>query len=262
MSHGDRGDGAGRDDRPDRGRRRPGRRRPGRRRDRGAAGVGALTSLVAWTVLLSGLWLWAGEVTGGPGLPHSAFGAPAGRAEAGDAADGTGVAGDGGAERPPPRAPLPGSAAPESVTVDAVGVAAEVVPRGLDEDGGVEPPPYEAPELVAWHEDGAAPGAEGVAVLVGHRDTERAPAVFHELAEVEPGDRVRVSRTDGRVALFTVDGVDTVSRADFDAAEVYGQRSPGAAELRLLTCGGPFDPEGGGYAANVVVSAYLTGAAD
>ncbi|SOD65064.1 LPXTG-site transpeptidase (sortase) family protein [Streptomyces zhaozhouensis] len=222
--------------------------------DRGRAGVGALTSLVAWTVLLCGLWLWARDVTGGPGLPPLAFGAAAGRAEAGA----------GHAERdelPPPRAPLPGDAVPESVTVDAAGVAAEVVPRGLDEDGGVEAPPYEAPELVGWYADGAAPGAEGAAVLVGHRDTESAPAVFHELADVEPGDRVRVTRADGQVALFTVDDVRTVPRADFDPDRVYGQRTPGAAELRLLTCGGAFDPGGGGYAANVVVSAYLTGVA-
>ncbi|GAA3877386.1 class F sortase [Streptomyces sedi] len=224
--------------------------------DRGRAGVGALTSLVAWTVLLCGLWLWARDMTGGPGLPPLAFGATAGRAEAGA---GAGRAEP--AELPPPRAPLAGDAAPESVTVDAAGVTAEVVPRGLDGDGGVEAPPFEAPELVGWYADGAAPGAEGAAVLVGHRDTESAPAVFHELADVEPGDRVRVRRTDGQVALFTVDDVRTVPRAGFDPDEVYGQRTRGAAELRLLTCGGAFDPNGGGYAANVVVSAYLTGVA-
>jgi hypothetical protein len=34
---------------------------------------------------------------------------------------------------------------------------------------------------------------------------------------------------------------------------------PGRAELRLVTCGGTFDRTTGGYTANVVVSAYLTG---
>ncbi|KAB8161489.1 class F sortase [Streptomyces sp. 3MP-14] len=221
-----------------------------------------MAAVLAWSLLLSGLWLWAREVTGGPGVPPLAFGAAAGRAEASGEDGGTGSDGpDGRNELPPPRAPLAGSAAPESVTIDAVGVVAEVVPRGLDEDGGVEPPPLDAPELVGWYEGGAAPGAEGAAVLVGHRDTERAPAVFQELAELEPGDGVRVARADGQVALFTVETVETVERDAFDPDAVYGQREPGAAELRLLTCGGAFDPEGGGYSANVVVSAYLTGAA-
>ncbi|RMI37583.1 class F sortase [Streptomyces triticirhizae] len=218
-----------------------------------------MASVLAWAVLLSGLWLWAVEMSGGPGLPPLAFGAAAGRAEASGEGGRSGQLG--GNELPPPRAPLAGSAAPESLTIDAVGLVAEVVPRGLDQDGGVEPPPLDAPELVGWYEGGAAPGAEGAAVLVGHRDTERAPAVFHELAELEPGDRVRVARTDGQVALFTVETVETVERDAFDPDAVYGQRERGAAELRLLTCGGAFDPEGGGYSANVVVSAYLTGAA-
>ncbi|MDT0267891.1 class F sortase [Streptomyces sp. DSM 44915] len=214
-----------------------------------STGVRPLTSLVAWAVLLCGLWLWARELTGGAGANWLDTGPREGRAET--------VRED---ELPPPRAPLPGRAAPEAVTVASVGVAAEVVPRGLDADGGVEPPPYESPELVAWYADGVPPGAEGAAVLVGHLDTERAPAVFHELAEAEPGDEVRVARADGREAVFTVDGVDVVDRDAFDADRVYGQRTPGAAELRLLTCGGAYDPAGGGYAANVVVSAYLTDA--
>ncbi len=50
-----------------------------------------------------------------------------------------------------------------------------------------------------------------------------------------------------------------VERGAFDAARVYGPRRGGAAELRLITCGGTFDAATRSYSANVVVSAYLTG---
>ncbi|WP_319020101.1 MULTISPECIES: hypothetical protein [unclassified Streptomyces] len=53
--------------------------------------------------------------------------------------------------------------------------------------------------------------------------------------------------------------MDVLPRRGFDAHRAYGRRDPGRAELRLITCGGAFDPASGGYAADVVVSAYLTG---
>ncbi|MYV60994.1 class F sortase, partial [Streptomyces sp. SID4931] len=40
----------------------------------------------------------------------------------------------------------------------------------------------------------------------------------------------------------------------------YGPREDGRAELRLITCGGTYDHKTRSYTANVVVSAYLTGA--
>ncbi|NBM21312.1 sortase domain-bontaining protein, partial [Streptomyces sp. GC420] len=120
-------------------------------------------------------------------------------------------------------------------------------------------PPYDRPGTVAWYEGGARPGADGVALLVGHVDTSRRPAVFHRLSKVRRGDRVSVLGADGSVARFAVDDVEVVDRDRFDARRVYGRRVPGRAELRLLTCGGTFDRAAGVYSANVVVSAYLTG---
>ncbi|NEA97251.1 class F sortase, partial [Actinospica acidiphila] len=67
-------------------------------------------------------------------------------------------------------------------------------------------------------------------------------------------------RSDGTVAEFTVEDVRVLDRDGFDAREAYGPRHDGRAELRLITCGGAFDPTAGAYEANVVVSAYLTDA--
>ncbi|UED86083.1 class F sortase [Streptomyces profundus] len=213
------------------------------------AGPGLLTPLLVWTLVLGAFWFWGRELTGGAGLPWLAF---HDREERVRSVERSGLpsAGD----------PLPGDAPPRTVSIDSIGVAAEVLPRGLDEGGGVEPPPFDSADAVGWWAGGATPGAVGAAVLVGHVDTETEPAVFHALEKVGAGDEVRVERADGTAAVFTVSDVTLVERAGFDPERVYGPSTPGAAELRLITCGGTYDRERGSYSANVVVSAYLTDA--
>lgn len=218
-----------------------------------ASRTGRLAALAVWAVLLLGVWLWGRELTGFVAAPPPER--PAASASAAGEDDGGTV--DGRA-LPLGREPLPGSE-PRRVEVGAAGVDARIVPRGLDGHGAVEPPPTTEPGLVGWYEGGPAPGAEGVAVLVGHLDTGTGAAVFHRLPSVRPGDRVRVARADGTVAEFTVEEVSTAERDGFDPDEVYGPRRSGRAELRLITCTGEFDREDGSYTANLVVSAYLTG---
>ncbi|MEJ8635196.1 MULTISPECIES: class F sortase [Streptomyces] len=211
------------------------------------AGSGRMLTGVAWAVLLLGLWLWGREVSGGPG---------------GSSAPTTGdVAAVGrplGVPLPPAHDPVE-PARPHRVDIPSIGVSAAVVPRGLDATGAVDPPPYSMPQTVGWFDGGAQPGAAGPSLLVGHVDTETKPAVFYGLSAAKPGEKVRVTREDGSVAVFTIDDVQVFGRERFDAQEVYGARQDGRAELRLITCGGTFDPATKAYTANVVVSAYLTG---
>ncbi|MFF2011162.1 class F sortase [Streptomyces sp. NPDC058195] len=212
-----------------------------------APGHGRLLAGVTWAVLLLGLWLWGRDLTDGSGVgsaPTTGDIAAVGRPL--------------GVPLPPPHRPI-GGAAPERVTIPSIGVDAPVIPRGLDGDGAVEPPPFGSPQTVGWYGDGALPGATGPALLVGHVDTETRPAVFYGLSATRPGAEVEVTRTDGTVAVFTVDDVQVLTRARFDAHKAYGPRRDGRAELRLITCGGTYDRTSRAYDANVVVSAYLTG---
>ncbi|MFC9389053.1 class F sortase [Streptomyces venezuelae] len=212
------------------------------------AGTGRLVTGVAWALLLGGLWLWGREVTEGPGglsAPTTGDIAAVGRPL--------------GEPLPPARDPLD-PVEPRRVEIPSLGITAPVVARGLDATGAIDPPPYEMPHTVGWFGSGTRPGAAGAALLVGHVDTETRPAVFYGLSAARPGAKVRVTRTDGSVAEFTIDDVQVHPRDHFDARAVYGARDPHRAELRLITCGGTFDPKSNTYTANVVVSAYLTAA--
>ncbi|AOR34087.1 class F sortase [Streptomyces fodineus] len=210
-----------------------------------ATGTGRLATGLTWALLLLGLWLWGRGLTG---VPHSTH-APA-----------TGDLFADPALMPRPAQPL-GDAVPQRVDIPRLGVQAPVVSRGLDAQGAVDPPPFDQPGVVGWYGAGTRPGAEGAALMVGHVDTETRPAVFYKLSTLKPGNTVRVVRSDGKVAEFTIDDVRVLPRAGFDARQAYGPRRPGRAELRLITCGGSFDRVGRSYTANVVVDAYLTGTA-
>lgn len=208
------------------------------------AGSGRLLTGVAWAVLLLGLWLWGREATGGSSAPTTGDVAAVGRPL--------------GVPLPPAHAPLDG-ATPQRVEIPSLGIEAPVVGRGLDASGAIDPPPYEMPQTAGWYDAGTEPGTEGAALFVGHVDTETKPAVFYGLSAARPGEKIRVSRSDGTVAEFTIDDVQVVTRERFDAQKAYGPRKDGRAELRLITCGGRYDRTSHAYTANVIVSAYLTG---
>jgi sortase (surface protein transpeptidase) len=210
-------------------------------------GAGRMVAGAVWTVLLLGLWLWGVRVTDvrqGMSAPTTGDVAAVGRPAV--------------PELPPALPPLP-PALPQRLDIPRLDVQAPVVARGLDVRGAIDPPPLDQPGVVGWYGAGARPGAAGTALMAGHLDTETRPAVFHRLAALRPGDTVRGVRDDGRVAVITVEDVLVLPRDHFDAHRAYGTRQTGRAELRLITCGGPFDRATGTYRANVVVSAYLTG---
>jgi hypothetical protein len=212
-----------------------------------ATGHGRFLTGIAWALVLVGLWLWGSEITdvgGGVSAPTTGDVAAVGRPFT--------------VELPDAHKPLT-AAKPQRVDVPSVNVRAPVVARGLDGDGAIDPPPYGQAGTVGWYGGGTRPGAAGTSLFVGHVDTETRPAVFYDLSAVRPGEKVRVTRDDGSVAVFTVDDVQVLSRDRFDARKAYGPHEEGRAELRLITCGGTFDRETRTYSANVVVSAYLTG---
>lgn len=104
---------------------------------------------------------------------------------------------------------------------------------------------------------GPTPGQLGPAALLGHVDVAATgPAVFYRLRTLVPGDTVHVTRADHRVAVFRIYRVAAFAKKAFPTRTVHGPTS--GAQLRLITCGGPFDATTGSYLDNIVAFARLS----
>ncbi len=89
---------------------------------------------------------------------------------------------------------------------------------------------------------------------MGHIDSKTAgPGVFYQLRDLRPGNDVYVKRADGTTAKFRVTSVQTYLKDHFPTQTVYGPTPD--AELRLITCGGAWDPATNHYLSNIVVYA-------
>lgn len=141
---------------------------------------------------------------------------------------------------------------PVAVAIPTIDVHSRLVELGLDGDGAMEVP---EPARAGWYARGAAPGALGPAVIAGHVTWDGAPSVFHRLGAVRRGDRVTVTRRDGRTAVFAVTRVARFPKSRFPTQAVYGAIDH--AGLRLITCGGTYDAARHTYLDNVVVFARL-----
>ncbi|MET9441247.1 class F sortase [Streptomyces sp. NPDC006610] len=205
-----------------------------RRRRRAPWGVIALVLLTGLALIRNG----SGEFDVGPPQP-----APAAAADAGTTPDTFLNA---------PQ-PLPYSV-PDRVRIPAIQVDAPMMPVGLDAEGWVDAPPPEDPNLAGWFTGAVAPGEKGTAVVVGHVDNQRGPAVFYGLGALKRGNLVEITRQDGKTTVFEIYGVEVFEKNNFPGDRVYG--SKGAAELRVITCGGGFSQQNG-YDGNVVVFARL-----
>lgn len=159
------------------------------------------------------------------------------------------------AQRHDPRARALARSAPVRIRIPAIGVSAPVMRLGRNADGSVQVPPLGEHNLAGWYAYGPAPGQRGAAVILGHVDSLTGISVFFYLKDLRAGDRIYVTLADGTVAVFAVDGVQKVAKTAFPTALVYAKaRYP---ELRLITCGGPFDAASGHYLDNIIVYAHL-----
>ncbi|WP_327287889.1 class F sortase [Streptomyces sp. NBC_01198] len=152
---------------------------------------------------------------------------------------------------------LPGRNAPAArpvrIRIPGIGVDRSLADLGVQSDGHLAAP--EDPEQVGWWSDGPRPGDAGAAVIVGHVDSLTGPAAFYGISALRPGDSITVDRADHSHLDFTVQALRQYKKDDFPDNEVYATTGP--PELRLITCGGPYDPAEGGYLDNVVVYATL-----
>jgi hypothetical protein len=141
---------------------------------------------------------------------------------------------------------------PVTLTIPSIGVQTSLIHLGLMADGTLQVPQSTA--VAGWYTGSPRPGAVGSAVIAGHIDSRTGPGIFFRLSSLRPGDRVYVRRADGTLAVFRVTAVRQFPKDSFPTSAVYGPVPD--PEVRLITCGGTFDPQLGSYLSDTI--AYAT----
>jgi Sortase domain len=156
---------------------------------------------------------------------------------------------DGGADPFGPPPPVL-TGAPTRLRISAIGIDTALESLHLAKGGALTPPKNFA--KAGWYADGTAPGDQGPAIIAGHVDSQRGPAVFYRLREIQAGDPIEVVRG-GKSVRFTVVSTAWYSKKKFPTEQVYGPTPD--RQLRLITCGGVFDHSLRSYKDNLVIYA-------
>jgi LPXTG-site transpeptidase (sortase) family protein len=143
--------------------------------------------------------------------------------------------------------------APTSLDIPKIGVKTRLIRLGLTKAGDLQVPT--STSIAGWYTGSPPPGATGASVIAGHIDSYQGPGVFFRLRELKIGDLIYVQRGHASLAVFRVTEVRSFLKSKFPTADVYGAVPD--AQLRLITCGGTFDPQTGHYLSNVIVFADL-----
>jgi len=150
-------------------------------------------------------------------------------------------------------------AQPVRIYIPKIRVWARIEPRGLRRNGAVGVPSLKTPFLTTWFDRGPAPGQRGTAAIYGHVDADKVgPAVFYRLGSLRRKDLIYVTLASSDVAIFRVYSIAMYAKTQFPTATIY--RYTHWPTLRLITCGGRFDPATHHYLSNVVVFASYVGA--
>ena len=143
---------------------------------------------------------------------------------------------------------------PVAVRIGDIGLEASVLSVGVDETNQLAVP---AADTVGWYEYSARPGQAGATVLAAHVDYGGVPGAFFNLAALEPGDSIEVEMSDGSIHLYKVTDRNEYQKTELPADDLF--RKTGSTVLKLITCGGQFDPAARSYLSNVVVTAVPEG---
>ncbi len=145
------------------------------------------------------------------------------------------------------------AAPPQSVRIAGVDVTMPVIATGVAADGQMELP--DDPNVLGWYRFGASPGdRRGSAVLAGHVDSiDKGVGPLARLSAVSVGERIAVTGPDGKRLAYRVTDVARIAKAALPVDRIF--RPGGQHQLVVVTCGGRYLPDAGGYEDNIVVTA-------
>jgi LPXTG-site transpeptidase (sortase) family protein len=144
-------------------------------------------------------------------------------------------------------------AAPMRLDIPALNIDTKVFPVGLDANKAIAIP--EDIRYVGWYKLGVPPGVDrGSAVIVGHRDGRvQGRGVFYWLGNLNLGDKVYVKTSAGKNLPYKVVARELIKKKSLPYKELFAVDGP--PRLTLISCGGYYDRNNGGYQDNIVVTA-------
>lgn len=142
---------------------------------------------------------------------------------------------------------------PKQLWIPSVGLKAQVEPVGLLENGQLEVPV--SSEVVGVFVDGVLPGQQGNALMAGHVDNYKGPAIFYPLKKVKPGDPVVLSDKEGKYLVFSVIAVESYPTTDAPLDKIFGDTD--IEQLNLITCTGAYNRKKGEHEKRLVVYTRL-----
>lgn len=151
----------------------------------------------------------------------------------------------------PPPSRAAGKVAPVQLSIPAIDILADIVPVTTTNRVLQIPP---EPWVVGWWSGGAGPGTgTGAVVLAAHLDSRTyGLGPFARAAELAAGAEARLTDARGTQHSYKVDTVQMYEKGRLPYNRLFSQT--GTEKVVLVTCGGTYNPDNGGYESNLVVT--------
>jgi hypothetical protein len=154
-------------------------------------------------------------------------------------------------------------AVPTEITIPKINAHSSLIPLGINTDPAVGPvgamqvPDVHTPKLAGYYaQGGVKPGQPGPPLVVAaHVNGDGVNGLFYHLKNLRPGDIAQIKLADGTLLTFRVTSVQSNPKTAFPGQEVFGATDH--PTLRMITCGGKYDPQHHSYLDNITAYADL-----
>ncbi|MCD9025296.1 class F sortase [Cohnella sp. NL03-T5] len=138
---------------------------------------------------------------------------------------------------------------PARLYIPLIDLHATVEPVGVANNGQMGIP--RSTERVGYLSNGVLPGSVGNAVMDGHVDNYKGPAVFFRLRKLGKGDKVIVKNEKGYAITFIVDSIGVYKTSEAPIDKIFGPANE--PRLNLITCTGKYSRKKREHEARLVI---------
>ncbi len=147
---------------------------------------------------------------------------------------------------------------PVAINIPDANVDADIEQQQIVDGKMLDP---SGPWVVSWYDSTAPIGVTGNTVMSGHVDYwEVGPAVFADVAALQPGAQINVVGGDGTTFIYELEYIERIDLATLTPERLNSPEMVGPtdyAALTLVTCGGEFNYEAGEYLQRDIIRARL-----